>query len=99
MMKMMLDGSRVDYQQMAASELFTEYCQQVARLKFMQPETFSEDKVDIYHLISSLEMIFVTFNNCLEESVLHQHLQQSHNPRDGSPGQRGRGTHTQGGKM
>ena len=55
----------------------------------MKPETFSEDKVDIYHLISSLEMIFVTFNNCLEESVLHQHLQQSHHPRDGSPGQRG----------
>ena len=41
------------------------------------------------YLISSLEMIFVTFNNCLEESVLHQHLQQSHNPRDGSPGQGG----------
>ena len=51
------------------------------------------------YLISSLEIIFVTFNNCLEESVLHQHLQQSHNPRNGSPGQRWRGTHTQGGKM
>ena len=50
MMKMMLDGSRVDYRQMAASELFAEYCQQVARLKFMNPETFSEDKVDIIHL-------------------------------------------------
>ena len=41
------------------------------------------------YLISSLEIIFVTFNNCLEESVLHQHLQQPHNPRDGSPGQGG----------
>ena len=50
-------------------------------------------------IFDGLKITFVTRDICLEESVLHQHLQQPYHSRDGAPGQRGSGAHTEGGKI
>ena len=41
------DGSKVDYSQISTSPQFEEYCKIAALLKFIKPESFNEEKVNL----------------------------------------------------
>jgi len=72
------DGSRVDYQKMADSDLFAEYCREAAKLKHIHPEKLSENK---------RKALFINIYNSLTiHSMVHQanisHGQLPDSPKD-----------------
>ena len=53
------DGSKVDYSKIPKSPKFEEYCEIASLLKFIKPESFSEEKV----VVINIETHFNTTHN------------------------------------
>jgi len=69
------DGSRVDYLKMAESELFIQYSEEVAKLKFLQPENLSENRrkclfINIYNSLTIHAMVFQSCKGHIPESPI-----------------------------
>lgn len=69
------DGSKVDYSSMGQSDEFREYCNIAARLQYLEPENFSEDKrkalfLNIYNCLTIHAMVHQSASGSIPESPM-----------------------------
>ena len=69
------DGSRVDYEKMSNSEVFVDYCKEVAKLKFIRPENYGQNKrkaffINIYNSLTIHAMVYQASVGNLPESPM-----------------------------